>query len=79
MIEQIAAKIRELRNKNSAYQSKYGYDYPIFSERIGRDYEFVEHIETNVNKLWELDLADWEFCYKGMGDWTKKLQSILLI
>jgi hypothetical protein len=78
-IEQIATKITELRQKEVMYQSKYGLDYPTFAQRIGEDEEFVSQVETRVNKMWEIDLADWEFCYKGIKDWTKKLQGILLI
>jgi hypothetical protein len=35
-------------------------------------------VEAKISKTWELDLADWEFCHKGIEDWTKKLQAILL-
>ena len=78
-IDQIGTKITELRRKNAEYQSQYGLEYPDFSQRIAEDEEFVRYVETNINKMWELDLADWEFCYKGVEDWTRKLQNILLI
>jgi hypothetical protein len=45
---------------------------------IAADETFVRHVEAQVNKLWEVDLADWEFCYKGVQDWMKKLEAILL-
>lgn len=77
-IEQITTKVAELRQKDAFYQAKYGLDYPIFSQRIAEDEVFIKHIETQVNKMWEIDLADWEFCYKGIKDWTQKLQTILL-
>ncbi len=77
-IEQITSKITELRQKKAQYQAKYGLDYPTFAQRIAEDETFVNQIETSINKTWEFDLADWEFCYKGMEDWTRTLQTILL-
>jgi hypothetical protein len=53
-------------------------DYLAFSQRIAEDEKFVNQIEATLDKMWEIDLADWEFCYKGIEDWTKKLQNILL-
>lgn len=78
LIEQITAKVAELRQKEANYQTKYGMDYPTFTQRITEDEDFITQVETNVNKMWEIDLADWEFCYKGIDDWTHKLQTILL-
>jgi len=78
-IEQITSKVNELRQRNAKYQDRYGADYPAFSQRIAEDEEYVEHIETTVSKTWEIDLADWEFCYQGINDWTRKLQDILII
>lgn len=77
-IDQIGTKITELQRRNAKYQSRYGLEYPEFSRRVAGDEEFVRHIETNINKMWEVDLADWEFCYKGIEDWTRKLRNILL-
>jgi hypothetical protein len=77
-IDQIGTKITELRRRNTEYQSRYGMEYPDFSRRVTRDEEYVRYVETNINKMWEVDLADWEFCYKGIEDWTRKLQNILL-
>ncbi len=77
-IEQITAKVAELRQKDTLYRTKYGLDYPTFAQRISQDETFVHQVEANVNKMWEVDLADWEFCYKGIEDWTQKLQTILL-
>jgi len=77
-IEQITGKIRELRQRDAQYQAEYGMDYPTFAQRIAEDDTFVNEIETNISKLWENDLADWEFCYKGIQDWTHTLQTILL-
>ena len=77
-IEQITAKVEELRQRDAMYQAKYGHDYPIFAQRVAEDEAFVRRVESQVNKMWEVDLADWEFCYKGMQDWMTKLQTILL-
>ena len=76
LIDQVATRIAGLRNKDNAFQSKYGCDYNTFSLRISEDDQYVNHIENNINKLWETDLADWEFCYKGIGDWTKQKRDI---
>ncbi|MDF0556044.1 hypothetical protein [Kamptonema sp. UHCC 0994] len=78
-IEQITAKITDLRKKNTHYQAKYGMDYLTFNQEISHNESFINNLESKVNNLWEIDLADWEFCYKGIEDWTQKLQSILLM
>lgn len=77
-LEQITTKIAELRKRDAQYRAQYGLDYTTFAQRIATDETFVRDIETRVNKLWEIDLADWEFCSKGIEDWTHKLQAILL-
>ena len=77
-IEQVTTKITELRRKDEEYQKKYGLDYSAFAKRTSEDEEFVKTVESSVSKTWEADLADWEFCHKGVEDWTKKLQDILL-
>ena len=77
-IDQITTKINELRRKDGDLQKKYGMEYSAFAKRTSEDEEFVKNVEFNVNKMWELDLADWEFCHKGVEDWTRKLQDILL-
>lgn len=77
-VEQIAAKIASLRQRARAYETKYGVDYSTFILRIASDESFVRDIEAKVNPLWELDQADWEFCVKGIEDWTQTLQTILL-
>ena len=78
-IEQISTKIDKLRKKDRVYQEKYGMEYPVFAEKIAEDEEFLAHVEKNIDKMWEMDLADWEFSYKGIDDWKRKLQSILMI
>ena len=77
-IDQITSRIARLRERDQAYQVRYGTDYPSFVQRAARDETFVRHVETAVNPLWEADLADWEFCVKGIEDWTRTLQTILL-
>jgi len=64
--------------RNAKYRDKYGVEYPAFCVRISEDEEYVKYIESNISKTWEIDLADWEFCYKGIDDWTRKLQDILI-
>ena len=77
-IEQITNKITELHRKEEEFQKKYGSEYSDFVTRTSQDEEFVKTVEANVSKTWEADLADWEFSHKGIEDWTKKLQDILL-
>ncbi len=78
-VEQITDKITELRHRSKAYQEQYGLNYASFEQRIAEDVAFVEHIEQHVTATWELDFADWEFCEKGIDDWTHKLTMILRI
>jgi hypothetical protein len=77
-IEQVTTKISELRQRDLVFQKKYGLDYETFVERIAVDEAFVSQIEETISKIWEVDLAEWEFCYKGVEDWTQHLRSILL-
>ncbi len=76
-IEQITAKIAQLHQRAERYQTKYSMNYSVFSQRIAQDEAFVQSVEATITPLWELDLADWEFCVKGMEDWTRTLQMIL--
>ena len=77
-IEQVTAKIADLRRRDAVYQEKYGMRYPAFVKHVGQDEAFVKMIESAISKTWEIDLADWEFCHQGMQDWTRKLQAILI-
>ena len=77
-IEQITQKITELRQRDEQYAAKYGLTFAEFSEKTAIDENFVVQIEQDINKTWEVDLADWEFCCKGIEDWMQKLQHILL-
>ena len=77
-LEQITTKIIELRQREQIYQAKYGLDYQTFAQRTAEDEEFVTQIEATRTKLWEDDLLDWEFCYKGAQDWTHTLETMLL-
>jgi len=77
-IEQVTSKVSELRHKDAQYRAKYKLDYPAFARRMAEDEAFVNQVEATINKRWEFDLADWEFCHKGIEDWTRTLQTILL-
>jgi hypothetical protein len=77
-IEQITGKLAELRQREAGYVARYGLNYAAFAQRTATDENYVHQIETQVSKLWEVDLADWEFCHKGTQDWTRRLQSLLL-
>ncbi|MBX7234683.1 MAG: hypothetical protein K1X65_09885 [Caldilineales bacterium] len=77
-IEQITARSADLRRRDAEYRLRYGLDYLAFARRMAEDEGFVEKIERQVSKTWEIDLADWEYCHEGVKDWTRRLQSILL-
>ena len=77
-IDQVTTKITELRRKDEEFQKKYGLDFSAFAKRTSEDEEYVKTVEANIIKTWEADLVEWEFCHKGVEDWTKKLQDILL-
>jgi|APSaa5957512622_1039677.scaffolds.fasta_scaffold115621_2 hypothetical protein len=77
LVDIIVSKIATLREKDSSFQSKYGCDYPMFSQRTADDENFITDIENNISQLWETDQAEWEFCYKGISDWITVLQNIL--
>ncbi len=77
-IEKITQKINELRHQDVAYATKYGMSYTDFSTKASTDVEFVNHVEQSIEKTWEIDLANWEFCQRGIEDWMQKLQTIML-
>jgi len=77
-IEQITNRITELHRKDEEFQKKNGMEYSAFVKRTSEDEKFIKSLEARVSKTWEADLADWEFCHRGIEDWTKKLQDILL-
>jgi hypothetical protein len=77
-IEQITGKLSELKQREATYRTRYGLDYPTFAQRAATDEDFVRQVEARLSKTWEIDLADWEFCYKGIQDWTQRLQTLLL-
>ncbi|MCI5151421.1 MAG: hypothetical protein D3916_18935 [Candidatus Electrothrix sp. MAN1_4] len=78
LIDEIAGKINELRKKEQVFRKKYDCDYKTFALRTAEDEEYIDTVEKTISKLWENDLADWEFCQKGIKDWTRTLQNILL-
>ncbi len=77
-IDQVTAKIAELRKQDAAFQEKYALDYTEFARRVATEESFVQGLEERELKTWEIDLAEWEFCHKGAQDWTERLQSLLL-
>lgn len=74
--EQIKSKINELRQREARYENKYGMEFTAFVDRAAIDENFVQQVEASRSKTWELDLADWEFCHKGIQDWTHQLQML---
>lgn len=78
LIEKIVSKIDELKKRDKMYTRKYGMDYLVFYKNINNDELFIHTLENDISKTWEIDMNDWEFSYKGIVDWTKKLESILL-
>ncbi len=44
-------------------------DYSTFLQRSSEDEAFIHCLESNVEKIWKIDLADWEFCHQGIEDW----------
>ena len=78
-IDQIITKISTLRRKENGYQHKYGMAYVEFVEQTAVDEQFIAQVERGISKTWEIDLADWEFCHRGIEDWTQKLQTISMI
>lgn len=79
VIEQITLKIEELRKREQQFQCKYQLNYIEFKEKTESDIDFIQSIETTGNKLWEMDLIDWEFCHEGVKDWLATLQNILTV
>jgi hypothetical protein len=77
LIDQVTARIASLKRKDRAFQTKYGCDYETFSRRTAEDEGYVKEVEQTINRMWEADQADWEFCHKGIEDWTRQLQRIL--
>lgn len=77
-VEQITGKIAQLLHRDRTFQSKYGMPYRDFAMRVATDEAYVRELEASFEPLWELDLAEWEFCAKGVEDWTQTLQAILL-
>ncbi len=77
-IDQISARIQSLHRKCNEFESKYGLKYEVFAKRTAEDEAFVAEVEKSIDNLWETDLTDWEFCMKGINDWTEELKRILL-
>ncbi len=73
-IEQITTKMIELWRRDQEFAVRYGCDYEAFKRRSARDAQFVADVECNISKIWELDLAEWQFCHEGVRDWSQRLQ-----
>lgn len=76
-LEQISAKIEEMRRRDQAFQAKYSCTYTTFVRQTANIPEYVDRIEQTIDKLWENDLAEWEFCYNGTQEWLQHLCDIL--
>jgi len=72
--DQIRSKITELNQRDIAYAQKYGMRYESFIQNL-EDIEFVEKIEAEISKIWEIDLIEWEFCHERAQDWIKVLSA----
>jgi len=79
LIDCLTARIADLRKKDNIFKDRYGCEYNTFFQMISEDEEYVNYIEREINNLWETDQANWEFCHKGIDDWTKELQNILMM
>ena len=69
----MTVKSAELQSEDEKFKTKYGTDYLSFSQRSARDEAFVRPIATRIEKRWEIELANWEFCGKGIADWTQPI------
>lgn len=79
LIDQIRIRIGRLKQKDRILKEKYGCDYNAFRKMMSEDEEYVNQVESNIDKMWEADLFEWEFCHKGIKDWTDQLQNILMM
>ena len=77
VVEQITSKIADLKRQDAVFAKKYGMNYDLFLKNL-ESVEFVKKTEATITKTWEEHLIDWEFCHKGVGDWTRELQGVLL-
>ncbi len=78
-VEQVAAKITQLRQRAQGYEERYRLSYAAFVEQTSQDEAFVQALEATGHTMWEIDLAEWEFCQKGVEDWTRQLHAILQV
>ena len=73
--EQIRFKIVELNQRDTAYAQKYGMSYESFMQNLSA-IDFVEKVEAEITKIWEIDLINWEFCHEGVQDWVRALAAM---
>ena len=80
IIDLVSTKLMEFSKKNINYNKKYNLDFETFSEKIISDENYISQLEQQKDfKNWETDLMDWEFNYKGINDWNRKLKNILTV
>lgn len=72
----ISEKIDELKRREQRFQEKYDCDFDEFTRQTGESLEYVEKLEASGHWMWESDLAEWEFCRKGVDDWTERFAHI---
>jgi hypothetical protein len=74
---QISEKINVLQRRDREFQKKYECLFEDFAKQTAENATYVEELEASGHWMWESDLAEWEFCRKGLNDWTDKLAQIL--
>ncbi len=74
----ISEKIDELKRRDQDFREKYECDFKEFATQTAKNEAYLEKLEEAGHWMWESDLAEWEFCRKGMDDWTQRLTHILM-
>lgn len=73
----ISDKIDEFKRRDREFQEKYACEFEEFAKRTATDTEYIEKLEKGGRLMWESDIAEWEFCRKGVADWTERLTRML--
>ena len=77
-IERANQRIAELRQKTEGWERKFQCSYDLLAYRTATDEAFVTELNSNpTTNQWEADLMTWEFYATELGEWHKRLQSIL--
>ena len=80
LVNQITNKISSLAQTDNHFKEKYGMGFADFSCKLQQEEGFVDYLENSLQqKNWEDDYIEWEFCHKGIEDWSNKLKHILMI